>query len=509
MKICIADILESTVSRFPNGLAIVMEDTSYTYKELNNRVNALAWGLIDLGIEKGTLVACLLPNGVEIIETYFATAKIGAVLIPMNPNLKPAEIERLLMHSKCKVLIIDQALHQTINVTSLSVLKQMTVIWVGNNPASINYYQLIESSPKLRVKSSFNGNDPSTILYTSGTTGNPKGVVRTHANNLWSAVSMTTYNNYLPEDMELWQLPLFGIGFFTFFLPNVISGSTVYLPKGFDPENIFQTIETYSITRMYLVPSLWRVLSNHPKVQYFNLSSLRVAMIGSAPVSLETKKAISKMFPSAEIYEFWGMTEGGLISILPKEASDRPGSIGRPLPFHEATLIDEHGMEVVTGNIGEIAIRGLAIITSYFNNQEKEYSPFTKDGWLRTGDLARRDNEGFFYLSGRKSDMIISGENKIYPSEIERVIESHPKVHEAAVFAMEDPVLGEVPVAAVVLKDGDLISEQDILDYLTLYLANYKQPKHVFFPAKLPAIAPGKIVKALLKSDFLHAITGQ
>lgn len=504
-KLCFSDILRYTARRLPNQPAFIDEaGRVITYKELNYRVNSLAHGLTDKGIKKGDKVAVLLPNCIEAVEIRFANAKIGAVSVPINHYLKANEIQFLLAHCEVKLLIAHYTFLETINSFDEGFLEQLKIIWVGiEYSGKMNYYnEIISSYPQLEIASFVDGNDACSILYTSGTTGNPKGVMRTHGNNYWAAISMATNIPFRPNEIELYVLPLWAIGFINIITPNILAGSTVLLLEGFDPEKIMNIIEGKNISRIFLVPAMWKIIMSLPNINKYNISNLRQVWTGGAPMSIETKLRMSETFPAARFYEIWGMTEGGLISIGPEEILKKLGSIGRPIPFNEARIVDDQGFDVPPGKVGEVVISGPSVTPGYYKNPEETKQSFDELGWFRTGDLARVDDEGYLYISGRKMEMIIFGNNKVYPGEIEDVLQKHPLVKEAVVFGLNHPIWGEVVAATVVTKNGLKVSPEELQSFVRKYLANYKVPTYIFFDDSLQLLPMGKIQREKLKKIY-------
>ena len=506
-KINFANILESTVNRLPNQLALITEEGSLTYEELYLHVNSLARGLMDLGIKQGNTVACLLPNGLEIVTTHFAAAKIGATLVPLNHYLKPPELQILLKHSGAMLLIAHSSFAKHIMALDKAVIEKLIIIWAGQSaPGDINFKEIINSYPRLDIYPETTVNELCSILYTSGTTGNPKGVMRTHENNYWAAINMALHIPYKPGDLELFLLPMSSIGFFNIFAPNIIGGSTVLIQEKFEKEKILKAIDKNHITRIYLAPPMWDMLISNQRFVEYDTSSLEQLLAGSAPMPVETKIHMNQVFSAAKIYEIWGMTEGGLISLGPEKAFEKLGSIGKPIHFNEAKIVDEQGFKVTPGMVGEIVIRGKSVMTGYYKSPEENNRCFN-EGWFHTADMARYDDEGYIYLVGRKSDMIIFGDNKVYPKEVEEVLLMHPHVIEAAAFGLPNKVWGEIAVAVVVKQKDSLVTQKELNDFMEKYIANYKKPKFIFFSDELPRTATGKIIKNELKKIYIGEIS--
>jgi acyl-CoA synthetase (AMP-forming)/AMP-acid ligase II len=496
-----SDILEYSASRFPDNIAIIDGDRTVCYEELNFNVYSMARCFLDLGLKSGDRVISLLPNCIENVITNFATAKIWCTLAPLNTDIKLSELDTIIGHIDPKILIVHASVAPLIDAMDKNVAKGLTVIWVGkSNRSPMNFDDLINKYSRLDIPYPKEKEDKlCSIIYTSGTSGNKKGVMRTHENNLWSVISISIHRQYKPGELELFVLPMYSIAFYNVFCPNLLCGSTVFILKSFDRRTILSLIEHHSVNRIYLLPFMWSILIADDNSSKYNLSALKQIMVGAAPLSIETKSAIMQAFPDAILYESWGMTEGGHIALEPEDNLRKLGSIGKPLCFNEMKIVDEHGYKVPPGMVGEIIIRGKSITKGYYLNPEETQKCFPKnDGWFYTGDLARYDNEGYFYLTGRKSEIIIFGENKIHPQEVEEAILLHPGISEAVVFGYPDREWGEIVVAAIAKRNGADVSRKDINDLLEKYIADYKKPKHIMFIEEIPKSPTGKTNKALL-----------
>ncbi len=500
MNINFSDVLRFASVKYPERIAVIDDDgKEITYRTLNSRVNALANAFINLGLNKGDKLVFIVKNRLEAIEIHFAAAKSGIMSVPLNHNLHSAELALLIKHCEPRALIVESNCYDKIINCINDIEKIMIINPERGFPNRIDYEKLIASHPRLEPRISVNSRDCCSILYTSGTTGDPKGAIRTHANNYWAAINMALSHNYIKTDRELYILPIWSIGFYNILCPNFIKGGTVYLHEGFMPERILKDIEKNKITRLYLVPAMWNQIFCDPAVTKYDLSSLKQVFVGSGPSSLELKWQMREMFSENAIVEIWGMTEGGLISIDKEDNFKKLGSIGQPICFNYARIVDDYGVNVANGCVGELIISGPAVIPGYFKLEEAKETFFLGKHWFKTGDLARQDNDGYYYIAGRKSDMIIFGDNKVYPIEIEKVLLSHKSVQDAVVLGIPDPLWSEIVTAAVIPQKGAKLAVEELKSFVGRYLAKYKIPTHIYIEDSFPVADTGKIIRHEVK----------
>ncbi|MDR1042682.1 MAG: acyl--CoA ligase [Clostridiales Family XIII bacterium] len=496
-----SDILEYSANRFPENIAITDGNKALSYEELNLRVYSVARGFLDMGLKSGDRVVSLMPNCVENVIVHFAAAKIWCTLIPLGTDINLDELSWVLWQTKPKLLLVDESFESMIEKLQPDVLKKTKLIWVGKqDEGEVNFNDLIEKYSRLDITyPEGRKNKLCSIIYTSGTSGTRKGVMRSHENNLWTVISITIHRQYKPNEIELFVLPMSSVAFYTVFCPNLLCGSTVLIQNEVNKDRVMSEIERHSINRIYLLPFMWNAIISDSKFSEHDFTSLKQIMVGATPLSIETKRSIINAFPSAELYESWGMSEGGQLALEPSDNIRKMGSIGKPLCFNEMKIVDEHGYKVPPGMVGEITIRGKSVTKGYYQNPEETEKAFPNgDEWFYTGDLARYDDEGYFYLSGRKSEIIHSCENNIHPQEIEEALLLHPEITEAAVFGYPDEECGEVVAAAVTTQPGSDLSHKDVDKLLEKYIADYKKPKYVLFVDAIPKSSLGKINKRLL-----------
>jgi acyl-CoA synthetase (AMP-forming)/AMP-acid ligase II len=505
-----ADILEYSANRFPDNTAIIDGERSITYEDLNLSAYSIARSFLDKGLKSGDRVMSLLPNCIENVITNFATAKIWCTLVPLDVDIKLRELRETLKHIRPKLLVVHESVAPLIDSLEKDEFRSADVVWVGESDEThINFSDLIEKYSRLDIPQQEGKKDKlCSVISTSGTSGKKKGVMRTHENNLWSVISITIHRQYKPDDFELFVLPMHSVAFYNVFCPNLMCGSTVVIQREFNKENVLLQIERYSINRIYLLPFMWDAIISDSNFSHYDVSSLKQIMVGATPLSIESKLNLMHTFPGVEIYESWGMSEGGQMALEPRDNLRKLGSIGRPLCFNEIKIVNEHGYKVPPGMVGEIIIRGKSVTKGYYKDPEETNKIFPNgDGWLYTGDLARYDSEGFIYLTGRKSEIIFFGENKIHPQEIEEALMLHPGISEASVFGYPDEQWGEVVAAAVTRQPGYSIEREGIDELLEKYIADYKKPKYILFVENMPKLSLGKVNKQLLIGSIVQEAT--
>lgn len=504
-ELLVYDMLHRSAKRFPNKEIIVFEDKRVTYKEMVSNVNKLAHWLQQQGIKKGDKVAGLLFNGVEFIESLFATVKIGAVFVPINYRLTEPEIEYILSHSDSKLVIFDKKFSEEINNIKERIPGLEILVQLGQNEFNdddIFKYTQIMTQPEVEAKSPrLTDNDECLILYTSGTTGRPKGVVLTHKNVFINAMNMCIEFNLTRNDTQLVTTPLFhiaGISASTMFI--FISGTSV-IHQRFDPLTFIQTIEKEKVNYAFMVPSMWDMVISHPDFHKYNVDSLRIINTAATTTPLELKKRLMKSFPNGSVFDTFGMTETAASTATLKgyDPLDKTGTVGMPYTNVEIKVVDDFMNEVKPGEVGEILYRGPTMMKEYYKNPIETEKAF-KGGWFHSGDLVTLDEDGYISIVGRKKDMIISGGENIYPKEIEEVLYTHPDIVDAAVVGIPDPKWGETPKAFIVKAPNSMLTADQVIEYLDNKIANYKKPRHVEFINEMPRNASGKILKHVLKS---------
>ncbi|MEW6070466.1 MAG: AMP-binding protein [Candidatus Thermoplasmatota archaeon] len=505
--------LEINAKKYANKIALKDKARKFTYSELNSRVNKLAQGLLSFGFRKGDKLAVLLENCIEIVEVYLAAAKTGIIVVPVNFRLVAPEIEYILNHSDSKGLIVHEEFVPVIEKIkpNLKNIKKDSYFVVGKSslPDYMSYDEVLKTSPDIKPQIEVRPKDTWILLYTSGTTGVPKGVVRSHESYIAFYLINSIDFGFNENDICLNVMPLCHVNstFFSFTFTYI--GATIYIhpARSFNPVEILELIDKEKITFISLIPTHYSLILSVPKeeAKKYNLSSLRKLLCSSAPVRGETKKAIMNFFPGVELYEGYGSTEAGIVTVLkPEDQLRKLGSIGREsLGTDLVKILDENGNEVKVGEVGELYSKGPMMFDEYYKNPEKTKSSFRGD-WFTAGDLAKVDEDGFFYIVDRKDNMIITGGEKVYPSEVEEIIAKNEKVFDVAVIGVPDEKWGEAVKAVVVLKNNEVATREEIIEFCRGKMAGYKKPKSVDFIKNedMPRSVTGKILYRELRKRY-------
>jgi len=504
-QLVLGEVLARWARKTPDREALVFNDKRYTYSQFNERVNRLANGLMGLGIEKGDKVAVLFMNCMEIMECYFALAKIGSVVVPNNFRLTGRELSYQIDQSDSKALIFGEMFQEVVNSIRPQLPKVKLYICVseGGVEGTIDYEKVVQEGSPEEPLVPVEDDDPAFIMYTAGTTGRPKGAVLTHKNQLMLAVNTSIEGGVGQPGKQLLVFPIFHQAATGALIIGVFLGATAVILDIPTLENIMTAIQEEKIQAVGLVPALWNWIVNHPHFKDYDLSSLEHGATGAAPMPLELKRKIVAALPNMRLSEAFGMTEtsASAVSAKHEDILTKQGTVGRPMINVEARVVDDDDNDVPIGEVGEIVYRGPTVMKEYYNDPEATAEAF-RGGWFHSGDLVRQDEDGYIYVVDRKKDMIISGGENIYPAEIEEVLYTHPKILEAAVIGVPDPDWGESVKAIVVPKQGETLTEEDIIDYCKKNLASYKKPKSVDFVDVLPRNPQGKVLKFVLREKY-------
>jgi acyl-CoA synthetase (AMP-forming)/AMP-acid ligase II len=477
-----------------------------TFRELNARCNQVANGLLDAGVGKGDRVALLLMNSAEFVASYFAIAKIGGVVVPLNWRLVPDELTFILKDSGSTVLIFGEEFIDT--VSELNQRGDATEIarWLqvaqgaGETHFSSDFDAMADAASIEEPTVSGEDDDLLYIMYTSGTTGLPKGVVHTHDTSLWALLTFAITSDLRDGDRYLAALPMFHVGSLTPITLCVYRGVTAVVMREFDPVRAWQLMGEETITAALLVPAMLNFMVNVPELGRFDYSALRWIQSGASPLPINLILAYDKL--GIEVQQIYGLTEtcGPACVIDSANALKKVGSTGQGFFHTDVKVANPDGSRCENGEQGEVWVRGRHIMKEYWNRPEATAETIV-DGWLRTGDVAIEDEEGFIYIQDRIKDMIISGGENVYPAEIENVILAHPEVGEVAVIGQPSERWGESPFAIVVATAAD-VTEADILKFCDGKLARFKLPKGATFVSEIPRNPSGKVLKRLLREEF-------
>ncbi len=479
------DWLKKRARITPDRVAVVDGETKerWTYDQLNERAERHAFLLLEKGIGKGDRVALLAPNRICYFDLLFACMKIGAIFVPLNWRLSSNEITYILKDCQPKLVAYEDKFKELLVNTSK-----------GN---FINIRHLDTASVPLQlITSGLDENDPLAIIYTGGTTGHPKGAVLTHKSILYNAINTIISWNLTCEDATVTYMPMFHTGGLNALsLPLLHIGGKVVIADKFEPNQLIDLINDEKCTILLLVPTMYHVLIQSERFLEATFPTMHTFLSGGAPCSYRIYEAFAQKGLSFK--EGYGLTEAGPNNfyIHTKDVANKRGSVGKPMLYNDIKIIDDNGKTVGSSEVGEIVISGHHVFAHYWNNPSVTAAT-KKDGWLYTGDLGKYDEEGYYYIVGRKKDMIITGGENVFPLEVEHVISEHKFVAEVAVVGIADDKWGEIVTAFIVPKGS--LTEEEVLTYCRAFLGSYKIPKIIRFVSQLPKTAVGKIDKKQL-----------
>ncbi len=512
--------LQKALDLFPEKLAVIDGARSFTYQQIGERVAGLARFLQNQGVQIEDRISVLEVNSHAFLETYYAATGLGAILNPLNYRLAAKEVAFILKDAGTRWLIAGKQFAPVVE----GILQEDTplegILWIGEGPeesaaiASHSYEKAIIANAGPFDPVSVDENQIAHLYYTSGTTGRAKGVMLTHKNVCCHALG--TIAELKLVDTDIWGhiAPMFHLAdAWATFAITWVGGRHVMVGQ-FEAEAVMAAIEKEKITLSNLIPTMLNLMIKHPRVKDYGFSSLRVILSGGAPIAPEIVRSIMDTF-GCDYIQTYGMTETSpyltfsilkehLLSLFPEEQLKYKSKTGRPFIGVELKVVDDNGVPIAADGqqVGEIWVRGDSVTSGYWNLEEETANAFS-DGWLRTGDLATLDSEGYVNIVDRKKDMIVSGGENVYSTEVENVLYMHPKILEAAVFGVPDEKWGEAVNAAVVLKDGETATEEEIISFCKEYQAAYKAPKSIVFLDELPKTGSGKIYKKGLRDSYL------
>ena len=496
----------------PNKKALIYEDRPVTYRELNDNSNRFAHILQAKGLKKGDRISVLLRDCPEFVEVFFAAAKLGMVFVPLNFRLVGPEIEYQLNNSgSCLIIFHDLFVENIDPIRSRIKVERDKFIYVKSGSLKVpgcpewatDYHDLVRDYPngEPRPNGSIDKDDPLAIIYTSGTTGTPKGAVLSHLQTYFKCFQVITYFDMRIDDVLLSHLPLcHSAGLFINALPILCRGATFILRQKFEPEQFAEDIERYQATIVNAFNTVWKSILQSKKLDQVDLSRIRVTVGGGerTPRSLFDELMAKGIYMQLAL----GQTENSFMIVLPKEDVKRKmGSIGLPGFFTDVWIADAQGKELPPNEIGEMVARGPTVMSGYWKMPE-ETAKTVVGGILHTGDLAYRDEEGYFYFVDRDKDTYRSGGENVYPAEIEKVLSNHPKIFSAAIIGVPHEKWGETGMAFIVPKQGEKLSKEEVLEFLQGKIARFKFPAYVEFVDELPMTASGRIKKVELKKKY-------
>jgi long-chain acyl-CoA synthetase len=497
-----ADLLPDAAAAHPDKAALVAGDRSITYAELDDRVRRVAGALAGIGVSEGDRVAFLLGTRPEFVEVLHGAWRLGAVAAPLNVMLTPEEAGYILADAEAKVVVAERSLLPTVLAVRdrLAALDHVLVVGGRSPRKTLSYEKLLSRAPQAPASAPVEG-DLALLAYTAGTTANPKGAALTHGNLLANLDQMARVPalREAESDVILLALPLFHIYALNVVLGITIrEGATAVLVERFDPVRTLELVERHRVTALFGAPPMFGAWLRAAEGRTFDLSSVRLAVSGAAPLPGEVLAAFRERF-GITIWEGYGLTETApAVSTNALGAEPKPGSIGIVLPGVEVRLIDDRGEDVEEGDPGEIVVRGPNVFAGYWRKPD-ETEAALHDGWFRTGDVAYRDEDGYLYIVDRSKDLVIVSGFNVYPKEVEEAIEGHPLVAECAVIGVPDERTGEAVKALVVPVPGAALTEDDVMEHCRGRLARFKWPREVLLVADLPKHITGKVLRRRLR----------
>ena len=487
----------------PHKKALIYEERPYTYQEVNLRTNQLCHLLLNLGVQKGDRVSVLLYNCHQYLEIFFALSKIGAILVPLNWRLAVPELEFIVKDSGSRMIIFDcefmelvASLQNKVNFSNAECISVGSPCpdWAKDYERGLRENPIHE--PDLDIPAG--DEDPHILMYTSGTTGIPKGAILSHRKTFFNALNADIFYELTSKDIMIVSRPLFHSGgLLVEAVPILHKGGTLILKKRFRSHEILETIQKYRVTLVEMAATVYQFILQECDLTQYDLSSVRYYFTGGERVP----KAMLQEYDRKGIVisQIFGQTEASTITFLPHDdATAKIGSVGVPVFHGEVRIVDKTGKDVSSGEVGEIIAKGPILMSGYWNRPDLTTETI-RDGWLYTGDLARRDEDGYIYIVDREKDMYVSGGENVYPAEVEKILHTHPKVFDAGIVGIPDEKWGEVGKAFLVLKPGEAMDNGEVFEFLKGKVAKYKIPKYVEYVEGLPKTASGKIQKFLLK----------
>ena len=496
----IGGLLARNARQKPDETAFIFKDQRIIWSELHRRVTALTGGLAELGLKKGDKLATLLGNSPALYELYLACAQTGLVIVPLSPLLGSKALVTLAGGADAAALIGDEHTAKVIAEAAPQISALM--IFVGEKaPSGFIEYGSLGIGHEIWRQSELSSDDPFDIVFSSGTTGDPKGIVHTHFIRAMYAVLFAQAWRMTPESVILHTGSIIFNGAFVTMMPSWLCGARYILEPTFDPARFIEVVAREQVTHVMLVPTQIVALLEHPDCHVGKLESLEMILSLGAPLHLEHKQRLEALL-LGRFYELYGLTEG-FITILDKnDVKRKAGSVGTPSVFSEMRIVDDDGNDMPLGEVGEIVGRGPLLMPGYYKRPDlTEFA--IRDGWLFTGDMGRVDEDGFLYLVDRKKDMIISGGVNVFPRDIEEIVIRHPDVEQCAVFGLEDPKWGETPIAAVILKPEANIKAEELKDWINAHVeARFQKVSQVVLRESFPLSVAGKILKRSLRDEY-------
>lgn len=496
---------------YPDRLAVVFEEKTVTYLELNKTVNRLANHLKALGIKKGDRLAYLFSNSLEIVSIWYAAQKIGATAVPVNTHLLADEIVMILKRADCQDFVYQESFRDRLSEVKLRIPNLRNVICCGQNlcKGEVDFKELCRSGDETEAQIHLEGSDESLLLFTSGTTGVSKGVVRSQQMVRDYALMMAAENGSCHRyEILLTHCPMFHTAGMSLLMKMAALSGTLILSHKVKHETMLKQIERYGITQILMIPpNLYQGFLSVPNWQSYDLSSVQEAQCSGGKCTMDYARSMFQIFPACSIRLSWGSTEtcAPTSAVLTREQLEKdPGLIhcvGQVNSMVELRLIDDRGKDVGDGEVGEAIVRSPMVFTGYLNQPELSAASI-KDGWFYTEDLMKRDHQGYYYLVDRKRDIIKTGGENVYAQEVEQTLSQFPAIEDCAVISVPDARFNEAVAAVLVLKKGEQATIDEIIEFCRQRLPGYKKPRYITFVEKLPRNSLGKLQKNILRQHY-------
>lgn len=501
-----ASTLDHHTALRPRKVVVTCDGATATNEELLRRVNALACGLAEIGVGRGDVVALLLFNSIEFIELVYAVNRLGAIFLPINVRLAPAEWQYILVNSDAKVLVADATFGAAVDSVRGGLPALKHTVFIGESDGTGRAYETLIGPHLGRTRAPLDvgGDAIQRLMYTSGTTSRPKGVCISHANVAWKNLGLIVQFGFTDQDVAAIAGPLYHVGALDMGgLAILHAGGSIVIQRRFEPAELVTLIARHRATAVWLAPSMVNALLQETSFRDADLSTLRVILSGGEKMPESRLLEILEVLPDLWFADAYGLTETvSSDTFLPKESMfAKLGSVGLPILHQELRIADESGLSLPPDTVGEVLVRGPKVFSGYWRDPAATEAAFI-DGWFRTGDLGRLDSDGFLFIEDRKKDMIVSGGENIASPEVERALYEHPAIVEAAVIGHPDARWGEVPHAFIVLREGNRVTDADVIEFCRERLARFKVPRYVSFVDALPRTASGKVIKRELRTSL-------
>jgi len=509
--------LEQAAEQSPEQTAYIYQDRQISFREVSESADRVACGLLNLGFEKGDRIGIIGLNQPEWLYTYFAAAKIGAVVVGLNVRYRESELDYIINHSQARTILTLPSLGDMDYVEffksfrkQIPSVKDYVFLGPGGFGGSHNFYELMETPVDQErltgAKNAFIPEDLIILIYTSGTTGRPKGAAISHKSQLASAGAQAEHTRLSSQDLFPLALPFNHVGGITCgVLTNLLARGTCVLIPMFNPDDVIHAMKTYRNTIAVGVPTMHSLLLMNEDFKNADTASIRLVITGGSNAEPALLEKLHAAYPNAAVMNLYGLSESSGAVVLSPWESDfehTVKSIGKPIGDFRVKTVDETGRTLGTNETGELCFKGEAIVSGYFRMPEETDAAFDTEGWLHTGDMGYLDEGGYIILMGRKKEMFIQGGFNVYPVEVENFLSKHPKVSMAAGIGVPDPVLGEVGRYYIVAQAGEAVTEEELKVYCRKHLADYKVPKQIVFRSELPLTPVGKIQKSRLKEEY-------